>query len=107
MRYDYEFVFSFACAIKNLRMMAKYNHEIAAHSVMEELALRQISIESERYRELLGISDKYESECPDGLFFALCADNDLEFQLYSKESLVQPGHAYHFDRWNEDQFQQD
>ena len=102
-RCDYEFVYALVHAIKKLRMIAKTGRMIVAHSVMEELALYQITLEAETYFELFDISEEYEDECPEGLFASLCGD-DLELFLFDDLLLIPEGHAYHFDRWGEEQF---
>lgn len=102
-RYDYEFLYAMRQCLIRLRKAARFNREITAHSVLEELILFLIEEQASLQIELDLLSD-YEQECPEGLLGELCGDMDVVTFLYSDLYLTEEGDTYHFDRWLEPQF---
>lgn len=106
MRYDYEFVYAFFCAVEALRRRAKKDSPIRAHTVMEELAVSAIIEAAEIFSDSEGVDfSSIDDECPEGLYATICGDDDLHMWLYSASmGPIPSGHPYHFDCWLDRQF---
>ena len=107
MYYDYNFLFRLKATVINLRRIARFDNDIVARSVLQELAIYLIAEESEFLMETMlpammssGISglDALE-DWP----FDLFDDMDIVTWLYSNNYLTKDN-IYHFDHWAEDQF---
>ena len=107
MYYDYNFLFRLKATVINLRRIARFDNDIVARSVLQELAIYLIAEESEFLMETMlpammssGISglDALE-DWP----FDLFDDMDIVTSLYSNNYLTKDN-IYHFDHWAEDQF---
>lgn len=107
MYYDYNFLYQMKCSLCEMRMRAKNNLPMTAHSVMEELLIYLCSEEASALIELndgfYGIED---SDATGEWIFDLFGDMDIISSLYSNEYL-NPDHPYHFSHWSEQQFYTD
>ena len=107
MYYDYDFLYRLKCSLREMRMRAKNNLPMTAHSVMEELLIYLCSEEAFALIELndgfYGIED---GNAADEWIFDLFGDMDIISSLYSNEYL-DPDHPYHFSHWSEQQFYTD
>ena len=107
MYYDYDFLYRMKCSLCEMRMRAKNNLPMTAHSVMEELLIYLCSEEAFALIELndgfYGIED---GNAADEWIFDLFGDMDIISSLYSNEYL-DPDHPYHFSHWSEQQFYTD
>lgn len=100
MQYDYDFLYALHTSIVCFRKMAHSGMEIVAHSVLEELMLYLVVVESQFLME----SSDYELEAGwDDWIFDLLGDMDIITCLYSEQYLTQD-HCYHFKHWLEGQF---
>lgn len=105
-RYDYEFIYCFYLTVERLRLCAKRNLPIIAHSVLEELALFLISRESEFLLECMkseGKISEEEYDTGEDWAFDLFGDMDIVTWLYSDIYLTEEN-EYHFTHWLEQQF---
>ena len=102
-RYDYEFLYVLRCALRRMKECARRDTELAAHSVLEELALYLV-VESSRM--LLEDGEYIPEEGWDEWAFDLFGDMDVVACLYSDQCLSEAG-IYHFDHWAEEQFYMD
>ena len=111
MRYDYEFLYLFKTVILRLRLAASRGEEIAAHSVIEELALYLIMEHSRSMMEGIVLAANQEASEQgavlddnwDGWAFQLFGNKDLITNLYA-DSYLQESDSYHFDHWQDAQF---
>lgn len=102
-RYDYEFIFALREAVRLLRERAVMSLPTAT-SVLQELALAMILGQAEV------LADTYSASFPDDedsdwkeWFADLQQDTDALAIVTSKRPVSEQS-AYHFDRWNENQF---
>lgn len=107
MRYDYEFLYCLKSTVIKLREIAHCNTPLAAHSVMDELAIYLFAEEAESLMECMSSDMKaYGIENLDTWrewIFDLFEDMDIVTCLYSDDYLTRD-HIYHFDHWKEEQF---
>lgn len=99
MDYDYEFLYLFRATVIDLIKIAKSGNPIVAHTVLQEIVLYIISLETDMiYAE--GVNSK---EYDKDWVFDLFDDMDIITFLYS-EMAVDIDNPYHFTHWNEHQF---
>lgn len=106
MRYDYEFLYQMKCSLFQLRMRAKNNLPMTAHSVMEELLIYLCNEEGTVFKEISNEANGIEKDCDDdfeGWVFDLFDDKDIISFLYSNVYL-DSYHSYHFSHWFDQQF---
>ena len=106
--YDYEFLYRMKCSLCQMRMRAKCNLPMTAHSVMEELLIYLCSEEASALIELNGGICGIEDEDEDATdfkewVFDLFDDMDIISFLYSNIYL-DSDHPYHFSHWADQQF---
>ena len=105
MHYDYAFLHRMKCTLDGLRLRAKNDLPMTAHSVLEELLLYLCQEEASALLELCGSQGETDRGAGDWVF-DLFDDMDLITFLYAGVHL-EAGHPYHFSRWAEPQFHQD
>ena len=107
MYYDYNFLYQMKCSLYNIRMRAKNNLPVTAHSVMDELLIYLCNEEASALIELNdGFYGIENSNADGGWMFDLFGDMDLISFLYSNKYL-DSDHPYHFSHWSEQQFYTD
>ncbi len=109
MHYDYEFLYQMKCSLYVLRMCAKNQLSLVAHSVMEELLIYLCSEEASAFIELndeicRDVDEEFDTF--KDWVFDLFGDKDLITFLYSNMYL-DLNHSYHFSHWTERQFYMD
>ena len=111
-RYDYDFLYAFKIAVRDLRSAAHSGQSIVAHSVLEEIALYLIAEKShflaendENYRELVDGNDHGDAF---EWVFELMGDSDV-ILLYDDDfyHYIDRENAYHYAHWTEQQFYTD
>ena len=107
MYYDYNFLYQLKCSLCKMRIRAKNNLPMTAHSVMEELL---IYLCNEEASALIELNDGFYGT-EDGVsggewIFDLFGDMDIISFLYSNKCL-DADHPYHFSHWSEQQFYTD
>lgn len=106
MHYDYEFLYQMKCSLCEMRMRAKSDLPMTAHSVMEELLIYLCSEEAAAMIELSdgiwGIEDGDAAD-PTDWVFDLFDDMDIISFLYS-DIYLDSNHPYHFSHWTDQQF---
>ena len=103
---EYEFIYCFYLTVERLRLCAKRNLPIIAHSVLEELALFLISRESKFLLECMkseGKISEEEYDTGEDWAFDLFGDMDIVTCLYS-DIYLKEENEYHFKHWLEQQF---
>ena len=105
MRYDYDFLFALRITTEKLRLRASVGESIQAHSVMEELVYYLIVEAAELLMEDIMLQpyfDKLEdkNEWKEWIY-DLFDDEDIITFLYADLFILEPDHAYHFNRWRE------
>lgn len=106
MQYDYEFLYRMKCSLCQMRMRAKSNLPMTAHSVMEELIIYLCSEEAAALIELSdGICEDENGNVVDSKewVFDLFGDMDIISFLYS-DIYLDSDHPYHFSHWADKQF---
>lgn len=99
--YNYEFLYAMYTHLLNLRNLAENNKSIVAHSVLDEIILRSIMIESSC---LLDSNNNLELEDDwKDWIYDVFDDSDIELYLYSNTYLDKDD-EYHFDNWLSKQF---
>jgi transcriptional regulator with XRE-family HTH domain len=101
-RYDYEFVYSFKQTLDLLRKRFVAG-DLRAESVIEELAIFLI------FGEAAFLADMYPEFLDEGDYWedwvgGILDDLDVKFFLFSPSILLTPRMNYHFDHWDETQF---
>lgn len=106
MHYDYEFLYRMKCSLCKMRMCAKSDLPMTAHSVMEELLIYLCNEEASALIELsggiCGIEDNDAVDSKEWVF-DLFDDMDIISFLYSNIYL-NSDHPYHFSHWADQQF---
>ena len=107
MRYDYDFLYCLQVTVQRLRRVMRNVPDYLPHSVIEEVALYLIMLESEVLIECMtedmedaGI--EYDDTWGEWIF-DLFGDCDLITWLYS-DMYVLSDNIYHFDHWIEEHF---
>lgn len=107
MRYDYEFLYCLRAEVRKLRRIANGNVPLAAHSVLQELALYLIIEEAEFLMECMSQDmEEYGIEDVDtwkDWIFDFFGDMDIVTFLYSDWFLTCDD-TYHYEHWMEEQF---
>ena len=106
MHYDYEFLYRMKCTLNQMRMRAKHDLPMTAHSVIEELLIYLCNEEATAFVDLsdgiYGLEDDNVSD-PDEWVFDLFDDMDIITCLYS-DMYLDANHSYHFSHWMDQQF---
>lgn len=105
MHYDYEFLYRMKCTLCEMRMRAKSDLPMTAHSVMEELLIYLCNEEGTALIELSGGVCGAEDDTVDlgEWVFDLFDDMDIISFLYS-DIYLDSDHQYHFSHWSDRQF---
>lgn len=93
-RYDYEFLYTLRGAVLSLR--ERFHESTVAYTVLEEIALYLIFSVGATH---MGTSEPWPQWLEE-----ILGDLEVEYYLYNPAEVVQPGFAYHFDHWSEEQF---
>lgn len=96
--YDYDFLFHMRTSLEKMCAMVEDNHQIIAHSVMDELILIMMVMASE---DVLG--DEPDNDDWKEWIYDLMSDSDTEFYLYSW-NYVGIESQFHFSKWFENIF---
>lgn len=91
--YDYDFLFHMRTSLKKMCSMAEDNHQIIAHSVMDELILTMMVKASEDILE-----DETDNDDWKEWIYDLMSDSDTELFLYSW-NYVGNESQFHFSKW--------
>ena len=102
-RYYFEFLYKLAHCIRTLRRRVRGGKKIICHTVLEEIAVQVIFDFAGTCFTLADYAPADEGD-PYEIVGSIIGDCDIDIWLYSTTEIAMPGDVYHFDRWDEPQF---